>query len=128
MKWVLSLLLLAPASLWANTLVHCDYVFMNVPMSSVEIMVYDDGEPASSVQVTMQGSTHKETATPEVRAADEFVHVWISKEKPENTIEMVVYNTKRTEGQSKIVNHQMPIAKEIWGECTGVPSTADRAD
>ena len=101
--------------------IACDYKFMGVDMARVEVAVDENGRPDSSVQVTMQGRSHKETATPEVLAADEFLHLWISKENPENTIEMVIYKARRAEGRSKLVNHNVPIGKEVWGECSGVP-------
>lgn len=108
----------------ADTTLNCSYAYMNVPMTDIELLIYADGEPASSVQVTMGPGTptHKESVTPEVRAADEFVHLWISKEKPENAIEMIVYTSKKSEGQSVIINHQVPLGSHVWGNCTGLPN------
>jgi hypothetical protein len=96
----------------------CDYAFMGMPTTSVEVYINADGTPASSVQVTVQGRSHKESATPEVVAADEDVHLWISKESAENSIEMVIYKEAKAEGLSKLVNHHVPIGQEMWGNCT----------
>jgi len=95
----------------------CSYAFMGAPMAEVELGLKADGSPESSAHITMHGKSHFESVTPEKLGPDELVHAWISKENPENTIEMVVYRTRSPKGQSKLVNAKMPMAKEVWGDC-----------
>ncbi len=119
---LLLLLFALPAFASDEVLVQCDYAFMGVPTSKVQFSVYK-GELGSSVSVTMpNGATHKETLTPEKLGADEFMHGWISKENPQNTIEIIVYQEAKSQGQSVLINHNVPIGKEMWGTCTGVPA------
>lgn len=103
------------------TQISCDYKFMGNPTSSVALVVYSDGTPGSSVAVTMQGSTHKETFTAVPLATGEYVHGWISKEVEDNSIELVIYTTRQSQGWSRITNPRIPFAKDIWGDCTGLP-------
>lgn len=116
-------ILFASFSAYAETKITCDYGFMGAPFTKIAVVLYDDGTPASSVEITPTGamSPQKESATPEVLGENELVHLWISKERPQNTIEMVVYRNKTAEGQSKIVNENIPVGKVMWGECTGLP-------
>lgn len=101
--------------------VKCDYAYMGFPTSSLEFTIFNGSKLSSSVTVTMQGSSHKETLTPEQTAAGEYVHGWISKENPQNTVELIVYEVPQKDGQSKLINHNVPIAQEMWGTCSGVP-------
>lgn len=128
MKFSLSLLTLVaafsvvPAFAADDVHVKCDYAYMGFPTSTVEVTLFSGSKLSSSVTVTMQGSSHKESLTEEVKADGEYLHGWISKENPQNTIELIVYKVPQADGQSKLVNHNVPIAQDMWGTCTGVPA------
>lgn len=102
--------------------ISCSYSIYGAPYATVAFSIYEDGRLDNSAQITMTGGvSHKETLTADPEKAGEFVHAWISKESPQNQIELVIYNTPQPQGRSKIVNHQVPIGQEMWGECTGLP-------
>ncbi len=122
MKFLVLLFIFAPATVWADMLFSCDYAYLGMPTTSIEALIYTDGSPAPTVKVSMQGRTHQETATREVLAADEAAHLWISKENPENTIEMVIYRADRPNGNSVLINHNVPFGKEMWGKCVATAS------
>ena len=98
--------------------INCQYVLSGAPMASVEAVINEDGEVGPFVQVTLQGRTHQESATNEPRAFGESVHLWIAKQNPEQAIEMIVFEPRRAQGQSVLINHNVPFGKEIWGDCT----------
>lgn len=119
MKSILSILLFSTAvSAETVTHVHCEYSFMNVPLSSSELDVMPDGTPDSFANVTMSGQAGKFTTTPETLAADELVHVWLSKEQPDTHIEMITFKEAKDGIQSKMINHDIPIGQEMSGPCT----------
>ncbi len=99
--------------------IHCNYVFMVMPTADITLDVAQDGQLATSALIKMGAGDagHKETITPEVLAPGEMIHAWISKEKPENTIEMIVYNQVQPQGHSKLTNHNVPFAQDMWGTC-----------
>lgn len=107
----------------AESRVACQYAFYGAPFTKIEVVIYDDGEPAPSVLITPTGATspQKATATPEVRAENEYIHLWIAKEDPNNMLEMIVYKEKLAGGQSKLINPNAPFVKEMWGDCSGMP-------
>jgi hypothetical protein len=95
----------------------CDYVFYQVPFSTVELEVHPDGTLAPAARITMQGASHLESFTAEAPAAGEKLHGWISKESEQNKIELVIYAERTSQGDSKITNHQMPMGQDVWGSC-----------
>jgi hypothetical protein len=101
-----------------NWNIRCDYVFYQVPFSTVELAALPDGHFVPGARISMQGASHFESYTEEMPSANERVHGWISKESPDNRIELVIYKDPQPEGQTKIVNHQMPIGQDVWGTCT----------
>lgn len=98
---------------------HCDYKYMGVDFTVVDLMIYENGEPASSADVQMYGRTTKVPVTREVKAEGEDIHVWLDKDRPGNEVEMIVYKDRQPEGDSKLTNHNVPIGQDVWGECTG---------
>lgn len=112
---------------WADeavTKISCDYAFMTVPFANVEIVMQPDGSLSSSALITPhQGKPHKESLTEEIKAGNELMHGWISKESTDNSIEMIIYKDKQADGQSKLINPHVPIGQEMWGNCTGIPGT-----
>lgn len=106
----------------AETTINCNYSYQNFPTATVQIYVDDTGAPASSAQIAQPPGSpvHKESVTPEARASDEFLHIWLSKENAGNAIEMVVYRDPKTQGNSVLINHNVPFGQEMWGNCTGL--------
>lgn len=98
--------------------ITCAYQFVSFEFATVRARLDQNGTLAPSVDVIRQGQSHSESATPAPLAAGEMLHLWISKEVPDNTVEMIVYSQAQPNGRSVLINHSMPIAKEIWGECT----------
>lgn len=99
-------------------IIDCNYQFMGTPFSRVQIGVSSDGVPDDFVTIIVQGQSHIESFTPVALADGELLHGWLSKEAPENTVEMIVYEEMQAQGQSKLVNHNVPFAKEVWGTCS----------
>ncbi len=106
----------------AATMLDCQYNFMGAPTAGVRMSVDANGKPGISAEITMSGRTHKETVTPAELQDGQFAHVWLSKENPNNAIEMIVYRQPQANGNSVLINHNVPINKEMWGECAGVPA------
>jgi hypothetical protein len=122
MKHLITLLsLLIANSAVAGTQINCDYAFMGYPTAKIAVSVFDDGSLSPSALIEMQGKTHKETLTPAAVAAGELVHAWISKERPENAIELIIYQEPRAQGQSVAINHNVPAGQEMWGACKFSP-------
>lgn len=103
--------------------INCDYKYYGYPFAQVQIYIFPGGEVASSATITNQGKSHKESVTVEPLAAGENLHVWISKENPQNAVEMIAYSEAKAEGDSVLINHNVPISKEVWGNC--VSSSAE---
>lgn len=99
----------------ARTL-DCSYTFMSVPFTEVQLGMGETGTD-EFVTVITQGRAHRESFTLEPAAADMLLHGWISKESAENQIEMIVYKEPKKQGQSVLINHKMPMGKEVWGKC-----------
>jgi hypothetical protein len=123
MRILVVLLTLLSNNASADSYVTCVYKFAGVEFATIAGTIYDDGTPASSVQITHQGSTHKETATTDIIGPGEFAHFWISKQDPENDIEVIMYKPAQPDGDSKMINHHMPFGDTMWAQCTGIPQT-----
>lgn len=118
MKYLIAILtLLITHSAAASSQINCEYSFMGYPTAKITLSIFDDGTLSPSALIDMQGRTHKETLSPVERAADELVHAWISKESPQNAIELIIFQQPQAQGQSVIINHNVPAGKEMWGTC-----------
>jgi hypothetical protein len=111
------LIALLPAAAHAGV-IDCSYQFMGAPFARIQLGISADGAPDDYVTSIVQGHGHRESFTLSEAAADELLHGWISKESNENSIEMIVFRVPRREGQSKIVNHHVPMGQEMWGSCS----------
>ena len=102
----------------ANPSITCDYAYMTMPTSSITLEVLPDGHIGDSVLIKMPGgATHRESFTEVEKAEGEMLHGWLSKENPENEIELVIYKETQPKGRSRITNNKMPFEKDIWGNC-----------
>jgi hypothetical protein len=110
-------------SLLLSAQLSCSYTFQTVPFATVQIGILENGMPESSAMISSgpAAPAHKETVTPAPLANGEYLHVWLSKENPDNTVEMIIYNPPHAEGQSVLINNNVPLGKEVWGSCSGVP-------
>jgi len=118
--YLLSLFLLLPSSASAadpTSLLRCDYRFQGFAVAQLELPLFADGSPADFVRVILQGKPHLESFTVDTPGEGQAVRGWVSKGHPDNEIEMVVYQQAQRSGNSKIVNHRVPMGKEVWGEC-----------
>ncbi|MCO5142423.1 MAG: hypothetical protein M9962_04965 [Oligoflexia bacterium] len=97
--------------------ISCEYKIAGVPFSQVSLGFLENGQSEDFVTVSVQGKSHRESYTPAALESGERIHGWISKESSENSIEIVIYQERQKFGVSKLVNHRVPIGKEIWGEC-----------
>jgi hypothetical protein len=95
----------------------CDYSFMGFPFTHLEFEIDQDGKPSDFVIATSNGVSHQETLTPDVKQPDQLLRAWLSKESPDNTIELILYREAKTGGNSVLINHNVPISKEVWGNC-----------
>lgn len=112
------LLLSLPGATAGNSVIKCDYSFMNVPFSTVELEVLPDGKIGGFARITHQGQSHFETFTEVNKAEEETVHGWIAMESSENSIELVIFKEAKPQGRSRMTNHHIPFGKEMWGPCT----------
>lgn len=101
----------------ADTRVVCNFSYMTVPMATVTMTLAENGTPNSKATINMQGATHQESVTPDVLTSDEFIHIWLSKENPDNAIEMIVFRHPTSQGQAELINHNVPFAQDMWGGC-----------
>lgn len=117
-----ALLLFALSTAWASEgiQIRCDYKFMGMDTSSVVVTQNGEGEYSTSAEIIMQGKSHFESFTVEAAKDDELLRGWLSKESPQNSIEMVIYKEPQKLGRSKLTNHHVPIAKDMWGDCSGI--------
>jgi hypothetical protein len=114
---IFSIFSLAQPSQLDTKWLKCEYSFYSMPPTTVSLELFADGTTADHVRVTMQGKSHLESFTMEEKTAEMFLRGWISKESPDNAIEMVVFKEKKSQGLSKLINHKMPFGKEMWGDC-----------
>lgn len=111
--------LLAATALPARAAVlSCAYAIYGAPFSTVEIHFDGDGRAQSPATVIVSGKAHTESVTLEPNGPGESLHLWLSKESSQNDLEMIVYEERRPQGDSKLINHHIPIGKEMWGDCT----------
>lgn len=101
----------------AESSMTCEYSYYGAPMATIVLFYDEAGALRDLAKITMNGaSTHWESVTAVTAAPGEIFHAWFSKDT-QNEIEMILYAQPQKLGRSKIVNHQMPMAKEIWGDC-----------
>lgn len=105
-------------SVAADQMVNCGYKMFGAEVWRVQVLVYSNGEPASSVQVIQPGSSVKQPNIPLERSEDQLVHLLIGKGNPEELVKMIVYKEIKREGQSLLINPKAPIMGELWGECS----------
>ncbi len=112
--------LLMPPVTHAATHFACSYSFQNVPMATVDFDQADNGQLSPRAKITMGNAPqpHEESFTAEpIKKSDVRIHAWISKESAENQIEFILYNEKKSAGNSEIINHNVPYFQEVWGDC-----------
>jgi hypothetical protein len=107
-----------PFSARASTQISCNYTYQSFPFASVALSLASDGTPVSPAHVTEQGVTHTESVTPDIVASGEVAHVWLSKEVAANAVEMIVYAQATANGQSELINHNVPMGQDVWGTCS----------
>lgn len=99
---------------------RCSYSIYAAPFAEVHLVVRD-GKPDEFAKIVFQGRQSQETVTQEVSAMGEILHVWLSKESPDNNLEMIIFEQDAGQGNSKLINPHMPVLKEMWGHCTTDP-------
>jgi hypothetical protein len=100
----------------------CDHTLFGAPFVTVVLEILPDGSLGQTAKVSMmsQGKPHPESVTQEPIRPGELYHLWISKDNPENSIEMMVY----PEGErirSKLINPRFGVGREAPGICRSVP-------
>ena len=100
---------------------RCTFTTFTIQFATVELMIYEDGTPDASAQITQYGGSHKTPVTPETKGPGEYAHVWLGKGVPNEELEMIIYFAAQPSGRAKLINPAVPIGKEMWGECTGLP-------
>lgn len=122
-RLILLLAFVIGSSASADTQVICSYSYMGYPTAKITVSISDEGAPSPSALIDMQGKTHKESLTGVEKAPDELLHGWISKESPDNAIELIIYQQPKAQGQSVAINHNVPAGQEMWGTCTFAPAS-----
>lgn len=101
--------------------IQCNYSFMGYPTTNVTVTMSQDGHFDRTASIDMQGRIHQESLTVETAASDELLHGWISKEMPDRAVEMIIYKNRQQNGDSRLINHNVPAGQEMWGTCTQTP-------
>lgn len=99
---------------------HCSYSMYGAPFADVHFRVRN-GKTDDFAKIVFQGRESLETITQEFCASDEVLHVWLSKESPDNNLELIIYGTDSEKGNSKLINPRIPVLKELWGRCSTSP-------
>lgn len=94
----------------------CSYQIYGAPFAEVTLTVID-GVPQDRAKIVFQGRQNEESVTPVDVAPGEKFHVWLSKENPDNSLELFIFSAPQVKGDSKLVNHHMPVLNEMWGPC-----------
>lgn len=110
-------LLIASSIASAGTLLKCDYDYYGGPFASIELELGTDGSLPLPGTITQYGRAHSESVTPGQPAAGERFHYWLSKENPENTIEVIVYSAVKDGKNTKMINSKLPFGNEMTGIC-----------
>ena len=119
-KWLLAGALSSTFSVSAQAqfqTMSCDYQFMGAPVVSIELGLDAANFPDSSAKIIRAGQAHFETVSYEKPAANELVHVWISRDVPQGSVEMIVFKEVQREGRSKLFNPHVPMGNTMWGDC-----------
>jgi hypothetical protein len=100
----------------------CDHTIFGAPFVTVVLEVLPDGALGQTAKVSMlsQGKPHPESVTQEANRPGELYHLWISKDKPDNSIEMMVYQDGEN-FRSKLINPRFGVGREAQGVCRQVP-------
>lgn len=112
---ILSLLL--SLNVWAQT-ISCDYfVVANVHFATVKIFYDENGRLLPNARIVNQaGRVHEESIDGGVAGPGESFRGWISK-GTNNELEMVIFAEPAGAPRSKLINHGLPMGKEMWGAC-----------
>jgi hypothetical protein len=117
MKTLLIVLFILPNIASADITHTCDYAIYGIAFSKVNIVEYADGTYGNRALITAQGQQHSESFEVQAVADNEYMHGWLSKESSENSIEMIIYKTPMSGGNSELINNHITIGKEVWGNC-----------
>jgi hypothetical protein len=96
----------------------CAYKFFGVDFAQVKVTLLASGKVEAAAVVTNQGRSHEETTTAETAAPGESLHLWLSKENPQNAVELITYAMPQANGDSVLINHNVPFGQEVWGQCS----------
>lgn len=97
----------------------CVYNFYQAPLFTVLFTSYPDGTISNMATIQSPGTESTESLTQVEALAGEKLHAWLSKEQPENAIEIIIYETTQPDGfNSKMINDKSPMGKELPGVCT----------
>jgi hypothetical protein len=94
----------------------CQYSIMVVKFSEVTIVV-KNGKVEGNAKINFHGKITEESATQVANGENEKVHLWLSKEKADSSLEMVIYKSAYPDGDSKLINPHILYGKEMWGTC-----------
>lgn len=114
------LFLISSTAFAAGTRVSCDFVYYGAPFATVGFDQFADGGYGTAATVTQYGCSHEELIAPVARAAGEKAHLLVSPES-QNELELIVYEQPQAQGQARLINHHVPIGKEVWGGCGFTP-------
>lgn len=114
---ILVSLLLGSAAANATTVLKCDYDFYSGPFATIELEIGEEGALPSAAKITQYGRVHYESVTPVEVEAGERYHYWLSKENPQNALEVIIYLETKDGKNSKMINHHMPYGKVMTGIC-----------
>ncbi len=109
------LLLISLTPAWAApSQLNCDFkIQAGVPFCDVEVDLTPAGTPGAYATVTEWGKSHRETVTLVSPAAGEQLHLVLSKESPDNSVELIVSSQAAdsegdTQLKSELVNPHVP--------------------
>jgi hypothetical protein len=94
----------------------CSYSYSVMQLAEVAFSVHPDGTIDNRAKITMSGQAHYEVLTQVPAQPGEWIHAWLSKNDPKNSIELVV-TSGAAPNPSKIINHNVPFGQEMDGSC-----------
>lgn len=118
---LLGMLLFGAQSQGAPVTLVCDYQFTGVSMGTVKLELID-GLPSEIADVALFFAPSRQMpVTVNEAQQDQELNLSLSKDDPNNHIDMIVFKFSPGEAiQSKLVNHSVPIGKELLGTCGSI--------
>jgi hypothetical protein len=115
---LISTLLFSTGVAFADSQAVCNYSEGQAPLATITLTLDANGVPGPTAQYTMQGGGGQEPVTLVPLGTNEKIHIWLDQADPDNAVEMIAYIQPTSDGESVLINHNMPFLQDIWGSCS----------